>query len=280
MAPRRAAASRAAVLLPEPITPVVTRSRGRRSGWAKRAASREQRPRLGRALGVVGDLEAQHLAPHPRAVGAVEVEQRHRLVVAGLLEIGVEKADGEVRAPEPFEVHGEERDLPGDVTEPEAVVELDAVEDLHGLDAAHVLGLQVAVTVAALPGGHARGEARRLARRGTRRHRRARARAWRRARSPARARPSGRSSPPSSGASSRGRRARRSRRRSRPRHESAPPSRRSRRAARAVPRRALTRVSSMRSAGSRRMTTATSMARPAPPKRGARRVPLMSITSR
>ena len=69
-------------------------------------------------------------------------------------------------AAQPLQVHREEGDLPGRIPETEALIELDAVEDLDRLDATDVLRLQVAVAVTdpafgdprLQPGGLARQE--------------------------------------------------------------------------------------------------------------------------
>ena len=67
-------------------------------------------------------------------------------------------------APKPLQVHREEGDLPGRVPESEALIELDAVEDLDRLDATDVLRLQIAMAVTDPALGDPRPEARGLAR--------------------------------------------------------------------------------------------------------------------
>jgi hypothetical protein len=47
-------------------------------------------------------------------------------VIPALLEVRVQEAHGEIRPPQPLEVHGEEGDLARRVAEAEAMVELDA----------------------------------------------------------------------------------------------------------------------------------------------------------
>jgi hypothetical protein len=113
--------------------------------------------------GALIDLEAQDLTADERTVGAIEVEQRYRLVVSARLQVGVEEAHRQVRTAETIEVHREKRDLAGDVAVPESVVELDAVEDLDRLGTAHVLRLQISVAIADAAGRDPRREARRLA---------------------------------------------------------------------------------------------------------------------
>src|SRR5262245_33017979 len=93
-------------------------------------------------------LQTIHLAPDPRAIGAIEVEQWHGTEVSARIQVGVDEVEGQIRPPAGVEVHGQEGDLARRVAVAKPMIELDTVEDLNRIRAAHMLSLEVTVAVA------------------------------------------------------------------------------------------------------------------------------------
>ncbi len=112
------------------------------------------RPGVGpRPQRVVGALvrreEHRDLRAHVGSVALVEVDDLVEIEVVALACVAGEQPLGEVDVPVPRQVHRQEREVGAHVGEPEAVVELDAVDDRRALAVqVNVLEPQVAVSVA------------------------------------------------------------------------------------------------------------------------------------
>src|SRR5215470_6360230 len=91
--------------------------------------------------------QAQHLAPHPGAIAAVEGKEAEQPRVPRLRRVSLGEVVAEVGPSPRVEIHGEEGDLARHVAAAEAIAELDAVEDADAVGDTHALATHVAVAV-------------------------------------------------------------------------------------------------------------------------------------
>ena len=72
---------------------------------------------------------ARHLPAHRGAIAQVAPGEREEVVVVALVGEPAEEELGQVAPPVAHEIHREERDVQGGIRDPEAIKELDAVDD-------------------------------------------------------------------------------------------------------------------------------------------------------
>ncbi len=105
--------------------------------------------------------DACHFRPDIGPQGHERVQQRPGQRFPDLRLIVADESDGRLRMAETLKIHDEEGNVSQDVTEAEAVVELEAVKDPRPvLEAVDVVGLEVPVSIADLAGGNATHEQR------------------------------------------------------------------------------------------------------------------------
>ena len=92
------------------------------------------------------------LRPHRGPVCTIERQKPQQAIVARRFEIAIDEPVRQVGPPAVFQIHGEERDLAGDIDPAQALVELQTVEDGHRLvEQEHVPQMQIPVAFAHEP---------------------------------------------------------------------------------------------------------------------------------
>ena len=97
---------------------------------------------------MLGGAQQRDLRAHQRPVGGVERDQPILAWITACVPVGAHQHACEPLGPARYQIHHQEREVVGHVDFAQPPVELDAVNDLHGLLEQHVLGPKVAVDLA------------------------------------------------------------------------------------------------------------------------------------